>query len=197
MVFGNLDDRSGTGVLFSRNPLTGQPDPFGEWLPRGQGEDVVSGRLDPLPISSLAHDMPGVHDQLMEAVRCLEQHGRDVQDIEFTIEAGRLWLLQSRAAKRSPDAAVRLAVVLHDSGVVNQDEAVAWVTPGQIAAVCRRRVAAEAKATATLLAKGEGGVPGSAAGASCSTSRRRRISPTTVWISCSPAPRPTPTMSAA
>ncbi|NMH98250.1 pyruvate, phosphate dikinase [Pseudonocardia acidicola] len=160
MVFGNLDDRSGTGVLFSRDPLTGHPEPYGEWLPRGQGEDVVSGRFDPLPLASLAEGMPSVHDQLLEAARALEEHGRDVQDIEFTVEAGKLWLLQARAAKRSPDAAVKLAVALHDAGVVDTDEALARVTPAQVAAVCKPRVAAEAKAGATLLVKGEAACPG-------------------------------------
>lgn len=160
MVFGNLDDRSGTGVLFSRDPLTGDPEPFGEWLPRGQGEDVVSGRFDPLPLISLADSMRHVHGELLEAARILEMHGRDVQDIEFTVESGELWLLQARAAKRSPDAAVRLAVALHKDGAIDKDEALARVTPAQIAAVLRPRVAEEAKVAATLLAKGEAACPG-------------------------------------
>ncbi|WP_275669411.1 PEP/pyruvate-binding domain-containing protein, partial [Nocardioides albidus] len=93
MVFGNLDDDSGTGVLFSRDPSTGDPAPFGEWLSRGQGEDVVSGRVTPQPLAVLAERLPDVHAELMRATTTLEQAGRDVQDIEFTVEGGRLWLL--------------------------------------------------------------------------------------------------------
>ncbi|WP_155726928.1 pyruvate, phosphate dikinase, partial [Mycobacterium avium] len=104
MVFGNLDDRSGTGVLFSRDPLSGAAQPYGEWLPRGQGEDVVSGRKDALHLDHLAATMPSVHRDLLAAAATLERHGRDMQDIEFTVQSGKLWLLQSRAAKRSPQA---------------------------------------------------------------------------------------------
>ncbi|WP_280426862.1 pyruvate, phosphate dikinase [Nocardia carnea] len=123
MVFGNLDDRSGTGVLFSRNPLDGEPEPYGEWLPRGQGEDVVSGRADALPLSALRESMPEVHKQLLVAAARLEQRDRDVQDIEFTVENGHLWLLQSRAAKRSPTAAVRHACQLGREGLLTVSEA--------------------------------------------------------------------------
>jgi len=160
MVFGNLDDASGTGVLFSRNPLTGDPEPYGEWLPRGQGEDVVSGRHDPLPLSALAERLPGVHGELLAAAAVLERYGKDVQDIEFTVESGRLWLLQARAAKRSPDAAIRFAVGLHEAGVLTEDEALCRVTPEQLDAVFRPRVAPEAKASAKLLARGEPACPG-------------------------------------
>lgn len=164
MVFGNLDATSGTGVLFTRNPLTGDREPFGEWLPRGQGEDVVSGRHDPLPLSALAAQLPDVHAELMEAASVLERTGRDVQDIEFTVESGRLWLLQSRAAKRSPDAAVRFAVALHDGGLLTVDEAVHLVTPAQLAAVSRPHVAPAARASARVLARGEPACPGVGAG---------------------------------
>ncbi|MWA03200.1 pyruvate, phosphate dikinase [Actinomadura sp. LD22] len=164
MVFGNLDDDSGTGVLFSRNPLTGDPAPYGEWLPRGQGEDVVSGRHDPLGLDALAGRLPDVHAELLSAARRLEEVGKDVQDIEFTVESGRLWLLQSRSAKRSPDAAVRLAVALHEAGALTVDEALRTVAPEQVEAVCRPRVDPEAKARATLLARGEPACPGVGAG---------------------------------
>ena len=117
MVFGNLDERSGTGVLFTRNPLTGDPSRYGEWLPRGQGEDVVSGRLDAASRwSARRAPTPEVHAQLMDAASALEREGRDVQDIEFTVERGRLWLLQTRAAKRSAVAAVRSRVSLAREG---------------------------------------------------------------------------------
>lgn len=164
MVFGNLDPNSGTGVLFSRDPLTGERAPYGEWLPYGQGEDVVSGSHDPQPLSRLGIQQPIVHAQLLEAARVLEATGRDVQDIEFTVEAGRLWLLQSRPAKRSPDAAVRLAVAMRDEGILDVGEALRRVTPAQVAAVCRPRVEPRARALATVLARGEPACPGVAAG---------------------------------
>jgi pyruvate,orthophosphate dikinase len=160
MVFGNLDDDSGTGVLFSRNPLTGDPAPYGEWLPRGQGEDVVSGRFDALPLSALAAAHPGVHDELLRVAATLEREGRDVQDIEFTVESGRLYLLQTRAAKRSPDAAVRFAVQLHDEGLVTVEEALGMVSPEQLAALAKPHIEPAARATAKLLATGEPACPG-------------------------------------
>lgn len=164
MVFGNLDDRSGTGVLFTSDPLTGAAEPFGEWLPRGQGEDVVSGRHDPQPLAALAEQLPAVHDELMAAAKALEKASRDVQDIEFTVEAGRLWLLQSRAAKRSPDAAITLALSLHDRGLISRAEALARVTPEQVAAVGRPRVAPAAALSAEVLARGEAACPGVGSG---------------------------------
>jgi pyruvate,orthophosphate dikinase len=120
MVFGNLDDRSGTGVLFSRNPLDGGGEPYGEWLARGQGEDVVSGRHDPAGLDALAREMPEVHRALLDLAARLEREARDVQDIEFTVQSGKLWLLQTRAAKRSAVAAVRLAVLLEREGVIDR-----------------------------------------------------------------------------
>jgi len=164
MVFGNRDDRSGTGVLFTRNPMTGDPVPYGEWLPSGQGEDVVSGRRDPLHLNALAAQHPEVHAELLAAGTQLEQAGKDVQDIEFTVQSGRLWILQSRAAKRSPDAAVRLAVGLQEDGILSTDEALLMVTTEQVAAVCRPRVAPEAGLGAVVLASGEPACPGTASG---------------------------------
>ncbi|WP_028935462.1 pyruvate, phosphate dikinase [Pseudonocardia spinosispora] len=164
MVFGNLDDDSGTGVLFTRNPLTGDRAPYGEWLPRGQGEDVVSGRHDPLQLVDLALHQPRIHEQLMEAADKLETTGKDVQDIEFTVESGALWMLQSRSAKRSPDAAIRLAVSLHDDGILTEDEALAMVSPEQVSAVTKPRIAPEARAAATVLLRGEPACPGTASG---------------------------------
>jgi pyruvate,orthophosphate dikinase len=160
MVFGNLDDDSGTGVLFSRNPLTGDAAPYGEWLPRGQGEDVVSGRFDALPLTALAAQHRAVHDHLLELAAALEREGRDVQDIEFTVESGRLYLLQTRAAKRSPDAAVRFAVMLHDEGLIGVEEALAMVSAEQVAALRKPRIDPAARSGATLLATGEPACPG-------------------------------------
>jgi len=160
MVFGNLDDSSGTGVLFSRNPLTGDPAPYGEWLPRGQGEDVVSGRFDALPLTALADQHPALHDQLLSLAVTLEREGRDVQDIEFTVESGRLYLLQTRAAKRSPDAAVRFAVMLHDEGLIGVDEALAMVSAEQLAALAKPHIEPAARLAAKRLAVGEPACPG-------------------------------------
>jgi len=99
MVFGNLDARSGTGVLFSRDPLGASDEPYGEWLPQGQGEDVVSGAFDPLGIDAMAAALPEAHAQLLDVARRLDEAAGVAQDIEFTVESGRLWLLQARAAK--------------------------------------------------------------------------------------------------
>ncbi|MDX6231841.1 MAG: pyruvate, orthophosphate dikinase [Nocardioidaceae bacterium] len=164
MVFGNYDVDSGTGVLFSRNPLTGDREPFGEWLPGGQGEDVVSGRFDAQPLDTLLAQLPSVHGELLQAAATLERLGKDAQDIEFTVESGRLWLLQTRAAKRSPLAAVRIAVHLADDGVISRDEALSLVTKDQIAAASRPHIDPQARATATVLAQGEPACPGVAVG---------------------------------
>jgi pyruvate,orthophosphate dikinase len=164
MVFGNLDDRSGTGVLFTRNPLTGSPEPYGEYLPRGQGEDVVSGEFTPDPLTTIDEHVPGVYDALIAAGRTLEREGRDAQDIEFTIERGRLFLLQSRAAKRSPVAAVRMAVDLADEGVITPGEAIRHVSADQVRTTLRPRLGEDVRASAVLVAKGEAACPGVASG---------------------------------
>jgi pyruvate,orthophosphate dikinase len=164
MVFGNLDGDSGTGVLFSRNPSTGAPEPMGEWLPGAQGEDVVSGTFDCLPIDALRIAQPQVFAQLIAAADTLERLGKDVQDIEFTVEAGRLWLLQTRVAKRSPQAAVRLALAFRDAGLIDDDEALLRVTPEQIRILLSPSLQPETRLAATLLASGLAASPGVASG---------------------------------
>jgi pyruvate, orthophosphate dikinase len=164
MVFGNLGEDSGTGVLFSRNPLSGDPEPYGEWLPRGQGEDVVSGTHDPLPLATLAEAMPVAHERLLAAAKLLEREHGDIQDVEFTVERGDLWLLQTRAAKRSPQAAVRAAVDLAAEGAIDRAEALQRVTPEQLATVLAPRVSPAAAAAAEVVAKGIAACPGVAAG---------------------------------
>ncbi|MCR5980563.1 pyruvate, phosphate dikinase [Gordonia jinghuaiqii] len=164
MVFGNLDDKSGTGVLFSRNPLTGDPAPYGEWLPRGQGEDVVSGRFDALHLDELKQQLPAVHDELLEVSARLEKIGADAQDIEFTVESGTLFILQTRSAKRSPQAAVRIAVTLAEEGIISRGEAAAMVTDAQIAAATAPHVDPVARRSATLIASGLPACPGVATG---------------------------------
>ncbi|MFE5700742.1 PEP-utilizing enzyme [Rhodococcus koreensis] len=160
MVFGNLDAHSGTGVLFTRDPVTAQSAPFGEWLPKGQGEDVVSGRCTPLTLGHLAGFMPEVHKQLMESAALLERTFCDVQDIEFTVESGHLWLLQTRSAKRSASAAVHHAVTFEKEGIVTPEGALSMISPEQLSAFLRPHLAPTARIGAKLLARGEVACPG-------------------------------------
>jgi pyruvate, orthophosphate dikinase len=164
MVFGNADERSGTGVLFTRNPLTGASAPHGEWLPRAQGEDVVSGRVTPRPLEALAESLPEAHTALLDAARRLEREARDVQDIEFTVESGRLWLLQTRAAKRSPEACLRIAAAMFREGLLTAEQGLSRISAGDVQAVLRPRVDPAAAAAAAVLAKGEPACPGVATG---------------------------------
>jgi pyruvate,orthophosphate dikinase len=160
MVFGNLDERSGTGVLFSRNPMTGESTPFGEFLPRGQGEDVVSGRHTPLALASMRDSVPEALEELLAAARLLEREHGDVQDIEFTVECGRLYLLQTRAAKRAPLAAVRIAAQMQREGLCSADAAFGKITSEQVRLLLSPRLAEGALQGATVLARGDGASPG-------------------------------------
>jgi pyruvate, orthophosphate dikinase len=176
MVFGNSGERSGTGVLFTRNPSTGAPEPWGEWLARAQGEDVVSGTTTPEPLDALRALLPDAHAALLAAARILERAERDAQDVEFTVDRGRLWFLQTRAAKRSPEAAVRIAVDLAGEGVISRDEALSRVTIEQVETLLRPRLSAEARAAATVLARGEPASQGIAQGLAvedCDEAERR------------------------
>ena len=160
MVFGNMDGRSGTGVLFSRNPLTGDPAPYGEYLSRAQGEDIVSGKHTPMPLDNLREILPDVHRELLAAAALLEMKDRDVQDIEFTIERGKLYLLQARAAKRAPLAATRVAVDMVCEGMISEAEAIRRVSPEQIRILLSPHLAKGAEKDATVLAQGEAASPG-------------------------------------
>ena len=162
MVFGNLDARSGTGVLFSRNPLTGEPTPYGEYLPRAQGEDVVSGKFTPEPLSALARELArGSSGACLPRRERSKRAGRDVQDIEFTIERGRLYFLQSRAAKLAPHAAVRIAVDFVREGLIDEDGgAQAHHARAGADPPCARTSATSALHSAATLASGEGASPG-------------------------------------
>jgi pyruvate, orthophosphate dikinase len=160
MAFGNLDDRSGTGVLFSRNPLTGEAAPYGEYLPRAQGEDVVSGKFTPRPLTELAARLPAIHQELMAAADKLEAASGDVQDIEFTIERGRLYLLQTRAAKLAPHAALRIAVEFVREGLLDEAAAIERLTPEQIRILLSPRLSDDVRRAAEPIAKGEGASPG-------------------------------------
>ncbi|OBJ59388.1 pyruvate, phosphate dikinase [Mycobacterium sp. 1423905.2] len=164
MVFGNHTQKSGAGVLSSRNPISGANEPFGEWLPGGQGDDVVSGLVDVEPISALRDEQPAVYDELMTAARNLERLVADVQEIEFTVEDGRLWLLQTRAAERSAQAAVRLALQLRHEGLIDDAETLRRVSPAHVEAVLSPSLQPESRLTAPLLAQGMPACPGVATG---------------------------------
>jgi pyruvate,orthophosphate dikinase len=132
MVFGNLGEDSGTGVAFSRDPSTGEPRLYGEYLLNAQGEDVVSGTRTPLPIGTLKEQLPAAYQELERVGRTLERHFRDVQDMEFTIERGNLYMLQTRRGQRSGHAAVRIACDMVDEGVITEQEAVARIPPNDL-----------------------------------------------------------------
>lgn len=160
MVFGNLSATSGTGVLFSRNPMNGEDTPYGEYLPCAQGEDVVSGRFTPRPLEAMRDTVPAALTRLLQAAKTIEQANGDVQDIEFTVQNGELFILQSRAAKRAPAAAVRFAVDLVREGLIDAATALERITPEQLHAVLAPRLADALAATAELVARGEPACPG-------------------------------------
>lgn len=159
MVFGNLNQRSGTGVLFSRNPLTGERVPYGEFLRKAQGEDVVSGKMTPQPLDAMKQDMGSVHAELLRASALLEATAGEVQDIEFTVEDGTLFILQSRAAKLAPLAATRTAVDFVAEGRVKADVALKRVSSGRLRQLLAPTLAVETTPVEAL-ARGEGACPG-------------------------------------
>lgn len=160
MVFGNLDEQSGTGVLFSRNPLTGENRPYGEYLTRAQGEEIVSGTRTPVPLHVMREQVGDALDELLSAARALEKLHRDAQDIEFTVERGKLYLLQTRSAKRAPQAAVYIATAMVDEGYIEPREALERVSPEQVRLLLRPRLQPGAAAAARIIARGEGASPG-------------------------------------
>ena len=135
MVFGNMGDNSATGVAFSRDEVTGAPEPSGDFLVNAQGEDVVSGVRTPLDLRELKDVMPDAHEQLMDILRTLEGHYKDMQDTEFTIEDGHLWMLQTRNAKRPAQAAVRFAVDAESEGLLTKEEAIRTIDTGALDAL--------------------------------------------------------------
>jgi pyruvate,orthophosphate dikinase len=182
MVFGNLDETSGTGVLFSRNPLTGAREAYGEYLPCGQGEDVVSGRVTPQPLAALGDQDATLHDELLIAAERLDTEGRDAQDIEFTVQHGVLYLLQSRAAKRTARAAVRIALELESEGLIDRDEALRRVNADQVRALLRPVVADGAAEAAEVLATGVNASPGVASGIAVATPEEAQAQPGSVLV---------------
>jgi len=164
MVFGNLGDTSATGVGFTRNPSTGEKVFYGEFLINAQGEDVVAGIRTPLEISQLEKVMPPVYKQLHEITTNLEKHYRDVQDFEFTVQDGKLFMLQTRNGKRTGPAAVRIAVDMVNEGLISKEEAVLRVDPQQLDQLLHPVLDPAAKKTLNLLAKGLPASPGAAVG---------------------------------
>jgi pyruvate,orthophosphate dikinase len=162
MVFGNMGDDSATGVCFTRDPSTGERVFYGEFLVNAQGEDVVAGIRDPLPIARMAEVMPTAYQELLDAQEKLERHFRDAQDLEFTVERGHLFLLQTRAAKRSGRAAVRIAVEMVDEGRISIDEAVLRVAPEQLDQLLHPML--DPAADAKVLTTGLPASPGAASG---------------------------------
>jgi pyruvate,orthophosphate dikinase len=164
MVFGNRGGDSGTGVLFTRNPSTGEARLFGEYLVNAQGEDVVAGVRTPQPIETLRDGMPEIYAQLAQVSELLEHHYRDMQDIEFTVESGRLYLLQTRSGKRTAQAALKIAVDLVREGIITKREALMRVEPSHLDQLLHRGVDEEAAAAAEVLAVGLPASPGAAVG---------------------------------
>ncbi|MEG1472185.1 MAG: pyruvate, phosphate dikinase [Clostridia bacterium] len=164
MVFGNMGDDSGTGVAFTRNPATGENKLYGEYLINAQGEDVVAGIRTPRPISTLAQAMPEVYKQFSEIAIALEKHYRDMQDMEFTIEHGKLFMLQTRNGKRTAAAALKIAVDLVAEGMLTKEEAVLKVEPKQLDTLLHPNFDTDAIKKATPVAKGLPASPGAAAG---------------------------------
>lgn len=162
MVFGNMGFDSGTGVAFTRNPATGEKKFFGEFLFNAQGEDVVAGIRTPLKIEELKEKMPAIYDQLVDIAKKLENYYRDMQDIEFTVERGKLWMLQTRSGKRTAQAAVKIAVDMAEEGIISKEEAVLRVEPNQINQLLHRQIDPSAKVT--VIAKGLNASPGAATG---------------------------------
>ena len=164
MVFGNTGNNSGTGVAFTRNPATGEKALFGEYLINAQGEDVVAGVRTPSPISKLKEEMPEVYTQFAEIAGRLEKHYKDMQDMEFTIQDHKLYMLQTRNGKRTAAAALKVAVDLVDEGMISEKEAVLRVEPKQLDALLHPQFDAEALKKAAVIGKGLAASPGAACG---------------------------------
>ncbi|MCM3571480.1 pyruvate, phosphate dikinase [Neobacillus mesonae] len=162
MVFGNMGNDSGTGVAFTRNPSTGEPVLYGEYLINAQGEDVVAGIRTPQPIATLKDEMPGVYQQFVDTCQRLEQHYKEMQDIEFTVEGSKLFILQTRNGKRTAQAAIRIAVDMEKEGIIDKKTALLRVDPDQLNQLLHRRI--DDSVQKTILAKGLPASPGAATG---------------------------------
>ena len=164
MAFGNMGDDCGTGVAFTRNPATGEKALFGEFLTNAQGEDVVAGIRTPMPISQMAEKFPEAFKQFQEVCNLLESHYHDMQDMEFTVENGKLYMLQTRNGKRTPQAAIKIACDLIDEGMKSEEEALLMLDPKQLDALLHPQFDAEALKKATPVASALAASPGAACG---------------------------------
>jgi len=162
MVFGDMNEKSGTGVMFTRNPSTGEKELFGEYMLQAKGEDLVSGRRTPQPISALRSQMPEVYDQLQDVADTLETYFRNMQDIEFTVEAGRLYILQTRNGKRSGQASVKIAVDMAREGLISREEAIMRVSAEDVRALLHSRI--ESPEKYEPIGAGLGAAPGAISG---------------------------------
>jgi len=165
MVFGNLGENSGTGVAFTRNPATGEKKIYGEYLLNAQGEDVVAGIRTPKEIENLRTELPKIYNELLKICEILEKHYKDVQDAEFTIENGKLWMLQTRNGKRTPQAAVKIAVDLVNEGLIDKKQALLRINPHDLDKILHPTIDPEAKIK--VIAKGLNASPGAASGIAC------------------------------
>ena len=164
MVYGNIGENSGTGVAFTRNPATGEKKLYGEYLMNAQGEDVVAGIRTPSPIAKLAEDMPEVYQEFESLAQKLEEHYKDMQDMEFTIENGKLFMLQTRNGKRTATAAIKIAVDLVREKKITEEEAILRVEPKQLDALLHPTFKEESLKKGTVIATGLAASPGAAAG---------------------------------
>lgn len=165
MVFGNTGDESGTGVLFTRNPSTGERKLYGEFLKNAQGEDVVSGARTPLDISRMEAEFPQCFQEILDVVDKLEKHYRDVQDMEFTIESGQLYMLQTRTGKRTARAAINIAVDMANEGLISKEEALLRVEPRHLEQILHRQI--DESVELDIVAQGLPASPGAASGIVC------------------------------
>jgi len=164
MVFGNLGEDSGTGVCFTRNPSTGEAKFYGEYLMNAQGEDVVAGIRTPRPVAALEQQNPEIYRELVDTCNKVEKHYRDMQDMEFTIQQGKLYILQTRNGKRTATAAVRIAVELVSEGLITKDEALLRVDPNQLNQLLHKQLDPVAKTQGEVIARGLPASPGAAVG---------------------------------
>ena len=164
MAFGNMGDDCGTGVAFTRNPATGEKKLFGEFLTNAQGEDVVAGVRTPMPISQMAEKFPEAFGQFENVCKILEDHYRDMQDMEFTVEAGKLYMLQTRNGKRTPAAALKIACDLVDEGMIDEKKAVAMIEPRSLDTLLHPQFDAAALKQSKIIGKALGASPGAACG---------------------------------
>ncbi len=174
MVFGNMGETSGTGVAFSRNPATGENKLYGEYLMNAQGEDVVAGIRTPLPIATLEQQNPQVYKQFADIAKKLEKHNKDMQDMEFTIENGKLYMLQTRNGKRTAKAALKIAVDLVNEGMITEQEALMMLDPKQLDALLHPQFEDKALKSATPIAEALPASPGAACGKICFTAERAK-----------------------